>query len=82
MKYTELRLAAGKTINLGNFNMLRIDADLTVSLAEGDDVGATCAIMQREMRALLAATYRHQLKSASAEDATPPPADFVPARPL
>lgn len=65
MRVTELRLSVGKTINLGNFNSLRIECGTTVSFEEGDDIARVKASMQDEMRLMLDETYRAQKRGES-----------------
>lgn len=38
MKIKELTVVVGRTINLGNYNSLKIEQGVTVSLEDGDDI--------------------------------------------
>lgn len=60
MRITELRVQTARTINLGNFESLRIEAGVTASVDEADDLIAVTATMQAELRRLLEETYRAQ----------------------
>ena len=58
----EIRVGAAKTINLGNYQSLRIEAGITVEVAEGDDLELVKRSAQEELRTLLEQTYRAQKK--------------------
>lgn len=62
MRITTVRVATAKTINLGNFQSLRIEADVTAEIAEGEDIAAIKPRLQSELKALLDETYRAQRK--------------------
>ena len=57
---TEIHVGMSRTINLGNWESMRIEASVTVSIPEGDDMGAVKARVQTELRGLLEDTYRAQ----------------------
>ncbi len=85
MKITTIRLATAKTINLGNFQSLRIEADVTGQVSEDEDLAAAKVALQSELTALLAETYRAQRKEPEAKtapprDHNPAPGSFTPAR--
>lgn len=58
MKIIQKSVSAGLTINLGNYESLRIDSTVTVEIGEGDDVKAVRARALLELRDDLEATYR------------------------
>jgi len=60
---TEFRIGCSHTVNLGNFNSIRIEASLTVAVPEGDDYQALCDRAQTALRELLEDTYRAQKKA-------------------
>ena len=64
MKLTELRVGFARTINLGNFESLRVEASVTTDLTEADnlDLNRVHDVMQTELRTLLEETYRRQIR--------------------
>jgi len=74
MTITEIRVGASRTINLGNFESLRIEASVAIALAEGDDPAKAKAAVQPELRQLLEETYRAQHKPKA--PANPPESGF------
>lgn len=61
---TEFSIGASKTINLGNFQSLRIEASVTVAMDPGETLADASAAAQSELRNLLEQTYREQYKQA------------------
>ena len=64
---TEFRIGCSKTINLGDFNSIRVEASITVSPGEADHLSdaawdACRVAAQAELRRLLEQTYRFQRK--------------------
>lgn len=57
---TEFRIGASHTINKGNFESLRIEATIVVSVPEGSNYAELKLRAQPELRALLQETYRAQ----------------------
>lgn len=57
MRLTEIRVGAARTINLGNFENLRIEASATGTPEEGDTVETVRATLLAEVRAGLTAAY-------------------------
>ena len=55
-----------RTINLGNYESLRVDAKLIVSLQDGDDWVEIKKASQIELRQLLEETYKAQSKQKGA----------------
>lgn len=86
MSVSELRVGAARTINLGNFESLRIEASVTMNIAEGDDVAAVQIKAQAELRQLMEDTYRAQHKPkveqrpAPRRESEPASPSFQPAR--
>lgn len=58
----EIRVGIARTINLGNYESIRIEAGLTVAVAEDDDLDAAHAALQADLRKLAEETYRAQHK--------------------
>ncbi|CAH2606477.1 conserved protein of unknown function (plasmid) [Rhodovastum atsumiense] len=53
MKITELRVSVAKTVNLGNYNSIRLEAGATVAIEDGDDLDAVRAEMMTEINTSL-----------------------------
>ena len=53
MHITELRVGVSKTVNLGNFNSIRVEAGATASVDEGDDIAAARSDLMAECKASL-----------------------------
>ena len=64
---TEMRLTVGKTINMGNFNSLRIEVGLSVSVQPGDDIQKLQDAMQDECKDFLTDAYLVQVKKRERE---------------
>lgn len=61
MTPTELRLTVARTINVGNFQSVRIEAGLTVTLAPDEDIQAAEDEVHRHLhRALRRSWLAHQ----------------------
>ena len=60
----ELRVGTARTINLGNFENLRVEASLTVTVDDGDDIAAVRAKAQQQLREVMEETYLAQNKKA------------------
>lgn len=62
---TEIRLTIGKTINMGNYNSVRIEAGLTATINEGDFARASLAEMadtlSDHLQTILARAYHSSL---------------------
>ena len=63
MTITEIRIGIARTVNLGNFESLRIEGSVTASVPEGDDIAMVKQSLQAELRTLLEETYRAQYKA-------------------
>lgn len=59
-RITEIRIGIARTINLGNYESLRLEGSLTAAIQDGDDIAAVKAAAQVELRAMLEETYRSQ----------------------
>lgn len=59
----EFSVGCSRTINLGNFESLRIEASVTVDVGEQQDFGELRAEAQTHLRAMLEETYRAQHKN-------------------
>ena len=64
MKIKDLTIRVAKTINLGNFNSIRVEAECTAALAAGDDLKSATFCLNDELTEAIAATYRRQIKEA------------------
>jgi hypothetical protein len=56
----EFTIGASHTINLGHYESLRVEASVTKSLNQGDDVLAEMQRAQSELRELLQSTFYQQ----------------------
>lgn len=61
---TEFSIGVSKTINLGNFQSLRVEASVTISMDPGETLADASAAGQEELRRLLEETYRAQYRQA------------------
>ena len=61
---TEFSLGCSKTINLGNYQNIRIEASVTVSVDANESLAKASDEAQQELRRLLEETYSAQLKHA------------------
>ena len=61
---TEFSVGASRTINLGNYESLRIEASVTVSMDAQDSLAAASDAAQKELRKLLEQTYLAQYRHA------------------
>ena len=59
----EFVLGCSKTVNLGNYNSIRVEASVTVTVPEGDDFAALKAIAQEDIKIMIEETYTAQLKA-------------------
>lgn len=62
MQLTELRVGAARTINLGNYESIKIEASVTMEVDPEDDLLETKASMQVHLRGLLEDTYKAQMR--------------------
>ncbi len=64
MIINEIRIGIARTINLGNFESLRVEGSVTATIPEGDDLAAAKRSLQTELRMLLEETYlaQHKMK--------------------
>ena len=61
---TEFSLGCSKTINLGNYQNIRIEASVTVSVDANESLAKASDEAQQELRRLLEETYSAQLEHA------------------
>lgn len=66
MLIREISIGCSKTINLGNYQSLRIEAAVTVTVEPHDDLRQASAEAQLELGRLLEETYTAQYKHAQA----------------
>jgi hypothetical protein len=59
MTITQFTIGCSRTINLGNFQSLRIEASVTIEV-DGDNYARDTIQAQEELRRLLEDTYRAQ----------------------
>lgn len=57
---TQFSIGTSRTINLGNFESLRIEASLTVTVPEDASFSSLKAPAQDQLRLLMEETYRAQ----------------------
>jgi hypothetical protein len=60
MRIAQFSVATSRTINLGNFESLRIEGSVVVDLSENDNIVMARGEAQKQLRQLLEDTYRHQ----------------------
>jgi hypothetical protein len=63
MTVKEFTVGFGRTINLGNFNSLRIDASVTMEVVSLEEYEALKVEAQKELRELLEQTFKAQNKA-------------------
>ena len=63
-RITEFSIGCSKTINLGNYQNIRIEASVTVSLDANESLADAGDAAQQELRQLLEATYKAQYRQA------------------
>lgn len=84
---SEIRVGAARTINLGNFESLRIEASVTMAVGPHDNLSLLKVRAQTELRSILEETYRAQhkqkteTKSPARRESDPPAGGFKPATP-
>lgn len=61
---TEFSVGASRTINLGNYESLRIEASVTVAMDAQDSLAQASEAAQKELRQLLEQTYKAQYRHA------------------
>jgi hypothetical protein len=59
---TQFTVGASRTINLGNFESMRVEASVTIDLNEGENFDDCKIGAHRELRKLLEETYRNLTK--------------------
>lgn len=64
----EFTVGASHTINLGNYESLRVEASVTVVIQEGEDYGTLRENAQKDLRTLLEQTYVAQRKKMAQQD--------------
>jgi hypothetical protein len=67
MRVTSVRVGAAKTINLGNYQSLRIEAAVEVDMTALDEIAEVRALAQTELERLMADTYKSQHRKAEAK---------------
>lgn len=60
MIISEFRIGASHTVNLGDYNSVRVEAQIVVNVPEGEDLALLKVKAQDELRALLEETYKAQ----------------------
>lgn len=63
-RVTEFSIGCSKTINLGNYQSLRVEASVTVSVDANESLADVSDLAQEELRRLLEETYQAQYKHA------------------
>ena len=67
MSISQFKIGCSHTVNLGSFNSIRIEAQLTVDVPEGDSYEVLADKAQTVLRELLENTYRAQKKINGAQ---------------
>ena len=62
-----VRIGVSKTVNLGNFNSIRTEAEVTAEIPEGETIESATASLQQSLRELWEATSRAQKKGESVQ---------------
>lgn len=62
MRITAIHVGVSKTVNLGNFNSIRVEASLTAEPGEGEDPAEVKGMLQAQLKELIEQTYRAQRK--------------------
>ena len=60
MRIAQFTVATSRTINLGNFESLRVEGSVVVDLSEDDNIDFARSQAQKQLRQLLEDTYRYQ----------------------
>jgi hypothetical protein len=55
MRVTTIKLSATRTLNMGNFNSMKVEAEITAELGDGETVDDVRQPMQAEVNKLLKA---------------------------
>lgn len=66
MKITTVRVACAKTINLGNSQTMKIEADVTAFVEDEDTLPDVSAVLQAEVKRILEETWQEQRKKSHA----------------
>ncbi len=67
VKITEYRFSVGRTINLGDFNSLRLEVGLTVSTEPGDDLAAIRREAHADLSHMLTEAWHAHKRGAQEE---------------
>ena len=67
MMITQFTVGASHTINLGNYESIRVEANIVFSIQEGDDYVKARTEAQATLRTLLEDTYRCQRTKVGAK---------------
>ena len=65
LKVVQFHIGAGHTVNLGNFNSIKIEAGLDIVVAEGADLDKLRDQAQTVLRNMLEETYRRQRRGGN-----------------
>jgi hypothetical protein len=57
---TQFTVACSRTINLGNFESLRVEASVVIAITDGESFYDMKQMAQGELRKLMEETYRSQ----------------------
>lgn len=64
----EFSIGAGHTVNLGNYNNIKVEAGLKITVKEGADFAALRTQAQEVLRNMLEETYKAQRRKAPATE--------------
>ena len=65
LNIVEFRIQAGHTVNLGNFNSIKIEAGLTITVREGANFDELRDQAQTVLRTMLEETYKRQRRGGN-----------------
>ena len=61
MRISSISLSLGRTVNLGDFNSMRVETGATMEIAEGDDLAVARESLHDEVKTMLATIGRETL---------------------
>ncbi len=67
MRISSISLSLGRTVNLGDYNSMRVETGATMDIDEGDDLSAAKAALHDEVKAMLEEIGRATLARMTAK---------------
>jgi hypothetical protein len=68
MKLTELKISIGKTINLGNYESLRLDVEMAAKIDLNDDLESCAESLRRDAKLQLNRMIKIETEKRKMED--------------